>query len=138
MNWAAFELPEAGIKDRTTHVVEIAHPEHEGITLVVYHEDFPPGKNLTQLAASRVAEEMARLKGYSVIERTETEWAGTPAVEVASRWRHEGKVIYQRQAHLAVEGTWTYFALSGPFAARETCDAWLERIRGSLRLRSDF
>jgi hypothetical protein len=136
MNWAAFELPDPAA-DRTTHVVELPHPRHPGITLVIYHEDFPAGKTLTDLVAARVADETIRLAGYGVLERTETEWAGQPALEVASRWRHEGRAIYQRQAHLAVGSTWTSFALIGPVEAREICDAWLDGVRQSLRLRSD-
>lgn len=136
-NWAAFELPDARCTDRTTHLVEIDHPDHPGVQLVVYRGDFPEGKTLRQLVAGRVAEEMARLDGYGVIESVEVAWADAPAVEITSRWRHDGKAFYQRQAHLVVEDAWTYFALSGPFTSREVIDGWLAKIRASLRVRSD-
>jgi hypothetical protein len=137
MNWAAFELPEVPLVDRTTHVIEVKHPEHEDVALVVCRIDFPAGKTLRELVAGRVADEMARLSGYTVLENADAEWVGVPAVEVCSRWRHDGKVIYQRQAHFAAGDAWTFFALSGPLASRAACDAWMEQIKRSLRLRDD-
>lgn len=136
MNEGAFELPDAAVLDRTTHVVESQQGEHT-LTLVVVRFPHPAGKTLRQLAQGRVLDEMARLSGYSVLEERETTWAGAPALEIASRWRHEGRAIYQQQAHLAQGGTWMYFALSTAFEARDKADAWFDQIRESLRLRAD-
>ena len=105
--------------------------------VVVCREEHPQGKTLREVVASRVAAEMTRLTGYSVIENVETEWGGAPAIEVISRWRHEGEIVYGRQAHFVDGDTWTMFSLSGPWASREACDGWLADIRASLRLRSD-
>jgi hypothetical protein len=136
-NWAAFELPDVPFVDRTTHCVEIIDPAHPGVLLVVVRADFPAGKTLRELAAGRVAEEMAQIKGYAVLANEETEWAGTPAFEICSRWRHEGRAVYQRQAHLALGDSWTYFSVSGPLDHRDACDAYLGRLRRTFQPRTD-
>jgi len=137
LNWAAFELPDVPFVDRTTHVLDLAHPDHPDMTLVVHRERFPAGKTLRELAARRVAEEMTKLAGYAVIENGEAAWAGAPAIEVSSRWRHKDSVVYQRQAHLAVDDAWVCMALSCPIESRAACDAWFTQIASTLRLRTE-
>ena len=136
MNEGAFELPAAAVTDQTTHVVEARQGEHT-LTLVVCRAAQPAGKSLRQLAQGRVLDEMARLAGYSVLAEREASWDGVPALEIGSRWRHEGRAIYQQQAHLSLGGRWIFFALSTPFEGRAAADAWFDQIRESLRLRSD-
>jgi hypothetical protein len=138
MNEASFELPGAEIVDRTTHVVETKHPDHDDVTLVVCRAAFPPGKSVRQLARGRVMDEMARLEGYAVLEERDALWAELPAVEMTSRWRYQGRTIYQQQAHLGLLDTWIFFAMSAPMESRGPCDAWFEQVRGSLQLRSDL
>lgn len=137
MNWAAFELATAEVVDRTTYTVEIRHPDHEKIRLVIWYMPAPLEKTVRQLAAQRVAEEMARLDGYTVLEQREVSWCDTAALEVASRWRHQGAAYYQRQAHFVPDGLWRSFSLAGPLASRAACDEWFEQIRTSLRMRDD-
>jgi hypothetical protein len=136
MNEGAFELPDAPATDRTTHVIQTTVGGHE-LTLAVVRTRLPEGKSLRQVAQHRVLDEMELLSGYSVLEEREASWAGVPVLEIASRWRHEGKVVYQQQAHLVLRGTWIYFALSTPSDGRAAADAWFSRIRESIRLRSE-
>jgi hypothetical protein len=136
MDEGAFDLPGIGFEDHTTHHLEATIPGQGTVGLVVYRARLPGGKSLRELVKDHTAEEGKRLSGYAVLEQQDAAWAEAPAIEVASRWRHEGKVIYQRKAHLAVGDTWMFFALSGPFEAREACDGWLAQIRTSIRLRT--
>ena len=138
MNWAAFELTTAEVVDRTTYTVEIRHPDHERIRLVVWYMPAPPEKTVRQLAANRVAEEMVRHDGYTILETQEVRWCDTAALEVASQWRHEGVVYYQRQVHFVDGDRWRSFSLGGPLASRAACDEWFEQIRTSLRMRDEF
>jgi len=135
MNEGAFELPEQGAVDRTTHVIESGAGEHT-LTLVVCRAPLPGGKSLRQAAQARVLDELTRLSGYGVTAERETSWDGMPTLEYTSRWRHEGKVIHQQQAHLAPHGRWIYFALSAQATARTAADAWFDRIRDTIRLRN--
>jgi hypothetical protein len=135
MNEGSFELPDAPAADRTTHFVETRPGDHT-LTLVIVRAPHPQGKTLRQLAQERVLDEMTRLAGYSVIEDRETTWEGVPALEVTSRWRHEGNAFYQQQAHLALGNQWIYFALSARLEGRADADAWFEQIRETIRLRA--
>ena len=59
-----------------------------------------------------------------------------PAVEVRSRWRQDGSVSYQRQAHLGVLDAWMLFGMTAPLAQEEDlCDAAIDRILSTLTLR---
>jgi hypothetical protein len=136
MNEGAFELPDVELKDRTTHVLEAEDGGHS-LTLVVVRTALPEGKSLRQMAQLRVLDEMGRLSGYAVLGEREASWSGLPALEFASRWRHDGRAIYQQQGHLALGATWIYLALSAVFEAQAVVDAWFDRIRESFRLRSD-
>lgn len=137
MNWAAFEVSTAEVVDRTTYCMQIRHPEHQGVRLVVWHMAAPPEKTVRQLAAQRVAEEMARLTEYTVLETREALWCDSPALEIASRWLNGGAVHYQRQSHFVVDDQWRSFALAGPLSSRDACDRWFEEIRTSLRMKAE-
>jgi hypothetical protein len=154
MNEGAFELPEGagphpGLRadepryapgpfiDRTLHVLEGDLPGDAPLALVVHRAPFPPGKTLRELVLSRLTRERDQLAGHAVIEEREAAWAGAPALEISSHYRQGDEVIYQRQAHLMLGDTWLYFALSAPYAEREACDARLDTLRASLRLRSE-
>ena len=134
MNEGAFELPEI-LHDRTTHLVEIREGGHD-LSLAVVRAPLPEGQSLRQVVEARVLDEQARLSGYKRLDERESSWAGVPALETTSRWRYEGRAIYQQQAHLVVGGTWIYFALSAPLEAKDAVDARFEHLRDSLRLRS--
>jgi hypothetical protein len=132
MNFGSFDLEGATFVDRTTHVLELTHPDHESAALVVFRAPLPEGKTLREVVAKRVADEMVRLSGYAVLHDADVEWDGRPARDVSSRWRSDGRVIYGRQAHVTLDGTWIAFAMSAPFESRDACDAWLDEIMGSF------
>jgi hypothetical protein len=137
MNEGAFELPAgAVVRDWTTHVVQVRQGEH-AMTLAVCRAHLPEGKSLRQLAQGRVLDEMARLSGYSVVGERETSWAGVPALEYASRWRHEGRAFYQQQAHLVLGGTWFFLSASTLLDGSGAVDAWFDQMRETFRLRSE-
>lgn len=136
MNEGVFDLPDLGFVDRTVHVFEADLPEDDDeIGVIVVRTRIPAEKSLRDLVSAHVTNEAKRLAGFSLIEERETQRAGVPAIEVSSRWRHEGKVVYQKQAHLAAYDMWLLFGVSAPLKDRATCDDALERILTSLRLR---
>jgi hypothetical protein len=132
MNFGTFELGGATLVDRTTHVLEVAHPGHENVALIVFREPIPDGETLGDLVARRIADEMVRLRGYAVLAKAEVAWGGGTAHDIASRWINEGRAIYGRQAHLAIDRTWVVFAMSAPYPSREACDGWFDEIMGSF------
>ncbi|HZF49733.1 MAG TPA: DcrB-related protein [Polyangiaceae bacterium] len=135
MNEGAFELPDAGFVDRTVHVFEAPLPRGEELGVIICRARFPEGKSLRDLVSIHLAGEAKKLRGYSIIEQRDAEWAGAPAIDIRSRWRLETRVVYQRQAHLAVLDTWMLFGATAPLGEREACDRCLDHILSSLRLR---
>jgi hypothetical protein len=133
-NEGAFDLPEVGFEDRTVHVFEAELRGEDELGLIICRTKMPEGKSLRDVVAAHVTQEAKRLGGYSILEERETLRAGVPAIEVFSRWRHEGKVVYQRQAHLGAPGLWLLFAMSAPLADRDHCDRTMEHILTSFRL----
>jgi hypothetical protein len=132
MNFGTFELGGAALVDHTTHVLEISHPDHENIALVVFRGPIAADKTLEDMVAGRIADEMVRLRGYTVLTNATVAWSGSAAHDVSSRWINEGRTVYGRQAHLAIDRTWVVFAMSAPYPSREACDGWFEEILGSF------
>ncbi len=135
MNEGAFDLPDdMEVVDRTTHFVRVHRQGHD-LTLVVARAHLPPGGTLRQVADARVLDEASRLSGYQVVREAASSWDGCPAIEITSTWRHEGRAIYQHQAHFAQGSRAMHLALSTSADGSAAADAWFEEIRGSLRLR---
>jgi hypothetical protein len=137
LNYGGFEIPGVDLADATTHVVHVRSDEHEGVMLVVYRSRIALGRSLRDVVAARIAEEMTRLSGYVVLENADVEWGGKHAVDVAARYRHEGRVMYVRQGHVQHTDCCITFAMSGKLASRAAIDAWLEAAMTSFRIRND-
>lgn len=133
-NEGGFDLPDVGFEDRTVHVFEAKLREGEDLGLIICRTKMPEGKSLRDVVAAHVTHEAKKLVGFAILDERDVSWAGVPAIEVCSRWRHEGKVVYQRQAHLAANDLWLLFAMSAPLADRAHCDKTMEHILSSFRL----
>jgi hypothetical protein len=134
MNEGSFDLPDMGFVDQTTHVFEAALKGDSSLGLIVCRTPMPEGKSLRDLVAAHVTHEAKRLSSYRIVEEAETTRAGAPAIEIRSRWRHDGKAVYQRQAHLAANATWLLFGMSAPIEEQALCDQAMERILATLTL----
>ena len=137
INEAAFTLPDLGFVDRTVHVLEARLPGDDPLGLIVARQVVPAGKTLRQLVVEHLRSDARRLKGFVVIEELEIYVGRAAAIEVRSRWRHEGTVLYQRQAHLAASGSWLMFAMTAPLDQQAACDAALDQVLATLALRTD-
>lgn len=135
MNEGAFDLLDATFVDRTVHVFGARLPSGEDLGFTVMRRKIPEGKSLRDMARENLARDAEGLLGHAVIEQRDTEVAGAPGIDVRARWRHEGRVYYQRQVHLAALDTWLFFAMTAPLAERALCDEQLGNILDSLRLR---
>jgi hypothetical protein len=134
MNEGSFDLPDMGFVDQTTHVFEAVRGEDRTVGLIVCRTPFPQGKSLRELVAAHVTHEAKRLSSYRILDEAETTRAGVPAIEIRSRWRHDGKPVYQRQAHLAANETWLLFGMSTSIEDQALCDKTMERILATLAL----
>jgi hypothetical protein len=136
INEAAFALPEMAFVDRTVHLLEAKLPGGDALGVIVMRRRMEEGKTLRELVEGYVATDVKRLVGFTVLDETEATVAGAPAILLCSRWRHEGSVLYQRQAHVAVDWMWMLFAVTGPFAERAVCDEAFEGLVAGFVWRS--
>lgn len=132
LNEAKFVLPDRDFVDRTAHVLEADLRDGESLGVVVVRGAIPEGKSLRDVATGHVRDEAARMRGFAVLDQTESVVAGSPAILVSTRWRHSGKVIYQRQAYLSVGMKWLLFTATAPLAERAACDEALDEVLSSL------
>jgi hypothetical protein len=135
LNEAAFSLPDRPFVDRTVHVLEAPLPDGDALGVLVLRRRIAEGKSLRETVDEHLADDAKRLSGFTVQGRAETTIAGAPAIVLCARWRHSGKVLYQRQAHVAVGWAWLLFSVNGPLSAREACDEAFEGMVETLVLR---
>lgn len=131
----AFHLPDVGFVDRTVHVFEAPQPDGQRLELVVTRTKIPAGRSLRDVVAAHVSGEGDRLDGWAVLARADAEVSGAPAIDVRARFRRDGSVVYERQAHVAAYGAWLFFAMRAPIALREACDVHMDGLLASVRLR---
>lgn len=137
MNEGAFELLDLGLEDVTTHLLCANHPELGDVDVIVQRAPFPIGKSLRDLVDAHLQGEKKRLTGYTIIGAEDGERAGVPVVEVAVRFRADGRAYYQKQAHFALSDAWMCLSINTDAGAREACDGWIEGALASLALRSE-
>jgi len=101
----------------------------------VHREPMPEGASLHQLVAENLREAGLHQRGHEVIFQRESEIASRPAIEHAARWRGLKGMVYTRQAHLVHQGRWLVFGASAWLEDRAKCDACLDHVLATLRLR---
>lgn len=135
MNEAAFELPDAPVVDSTVTMLEMKTPSGSELRLLVQRFPLEVGKSLREVVTSHVGQASRTLRAHAVLFDREVEVGGVPAIDVAARWRGGDEMIYTRQAHVALGGTWLVLAVNAPLEEREVCDEYLNRVLGTLRFR---
>jgi hypothetical protein len=136
VNEAVFALPEKGFVDRTVHRLESPLPGVDPLGVEIRRLPLEHGKSLRQLVDGDVAASKARVNGFTILDEAEVALADAPAILLRARLRARDVVYYQLQAHVAFEGTWIVFVVTGPYAERATCDETFDRIVQSLKWRS--
>jgi hypothetical protein len=135
MNEAAFDLPGVRFVDRTVTHIEAETPSGLDVELQVERKPMPDGRTLRELLDAATATGKEQLRGYTVLAERDREVAGVPALDQAVRWRDGADAVYVRQVHLAVDATWLIITGEADLADRPACDAYVERVLDTFRLR---
>jgi hypothetical protein len=121
-NDAAFELPERTFVDKTVHGLESRLPDGKTLAVFVHRRPIDGTKSLRALVDDNIALNHKRLSAFAVLDDVQASVGGLPGHLVRTRWRLDGAELYQRQAHVAFEGKWMIFAVSGPLDHQAACD----------------
>jgi hypothetical protein len=132
INEATCELPERTFVDKTIHALEAKLPSGKSLAVFVHRRPIEEDKTLLDLVDANVALNQMRLSGYAVLEQAEANLAGVAGILLRTRWRQQGTMLYQLQAHVAYEGALLIFAVSGPFAEQAACDETFDTILETL------
>jgi hypothetical protein len=136
MNEAVFDVPDAGFVDRTVTHLEGTSPGGNGVLLMVERRPLAVDKSLRQVVDALGKDAMTRFIGYRVLFEREIEVASQPALDVGARWCAESREpLYVRRTHLALGETWLIITGEAPIVEREFCDAYIDYVLASLRLR---
>ncbi|APR81788.1 Hypothetical protein A7982_07137 [Minicystis rosea] len=136
MNEAAFDLPDVGFVDGTVHSLEVALPRNRELRLLVARFPLTEGQAFGDAITAHVRKQSARVSGYAVTERRDTEVHGRAAVLLRSRWRSDEVKFYERQAHIAATpAARMVIAMTGPAVEQAACDEHFDRILETLKLR---
>ena len=136
MNEGVFDLPDAGFVDKTVHLFQAPSPSGREIGLIVCRARLEPGKTFEQVVTEHLAHEAKNLRAFSVLSQRAVEWNGNASIEIASRYRNQNEMAYQRQVHTSMFGLWVLFGATAHIAEREAADACLDRVIASFQPRN--
>jgi len=136
-NDIAFALPDLRWVDQTVHELDARTGGERTCTLVMYRTRLEPGDDLDALVTRSLQRAGREKRQHEILRRTEREIAGRPGIDLAVRWRGERSHIYTRQAHLTAAGLWLVFGINGWLEDADICDAHLEHLLATLRLRPE-
>jgi hypothetical protein len=137
VNEAAFELPDVPTVDRTVNVLEMSTADGRELGVLIARSPLPRGKSLLDVVRAHQDHERRKLRGWSTVFERQDEVDGAPAVELGVRWRGDDGMVYQRQAHLGLGDEVLLFIVNGDMDEREACDACMDRLLRTLKLRTE-
>lgn len=137
INEAAFDVPDIGFSDQTVHLLRAKASRTGDIHVMTFRSKVEGDAGLREVVASHRDNERRTLAGFASLLDREVEIAGSVAIESAIRYRSDGGMVYQRNAHILLGDQHLLIAVNGPFEERETCDRTMDHVLGTLRLRTD-
>lgn len=137
VNEAAFEIADGLFEDRTVHVLAARDDLPGDVSLLVTRSGYRPGESLLDAVARHVDRERRSFSGWGELMTRQGIVDGAPLVEICTRWRGSGGLVYQHQAHIGLERAILLIVATGPVAEREACDAHVERALRTFRTREE-
>lgn len=132
-NDTRFELPD-GFVDRTVTRLEAKTPGGSTILILMHRSPFAEGQHLGDAVGSHIKDAAASLRAHTVLANREARLAGHPAYDVSMRWREDDGMVYMREMHADVDGTWLIVSATGPLEERETCDSCFDYMIPTIEL----
>ena len=136
VNEAAFALPAWPLVDRTLHrLTAPLEGSDDPLTVEIRRVPMEPGKSLRQHVDETNDGEKESGNGFTVIDTSDATLDGAPALLLRARLRARDTVYLKLQAHVALDGVWLAFVVTGPSAHRAACEETFDRLVRGLRWR---
>ena len=135
MDEASFDLAETFV-DKTIHALESTLPGGQKLAVFVHRRPIEGGKSLRELVDDNIALNEKRLSAYAVLDEARADVGGLPGIVLRTRWRLDGAMFHQRQAHVAVEGKLVALAVTTPLAEQAACDETFDSILETITWRT--
>jgi hypothetical protein len=134
-NECSFEL-DGDFADHTVHALEARIDEDAAVRVWLSRRRLPAGRSLRDALRAHMLVRSARLEGYRAVAEREGEVAGAPAIELSARFRKDGAVVHEREAHFSAEGDWYCVSAHAKIDDRAACDGVMERALATLCFRA--
>ncbi len=136
VNEAAFELPDLEFSDRTVNELAATTDSGAELDVLVARTPLPSGKSLLDVVKAHQDQERRSLRAWAIVFEREGVFDGSAAIEVGIRWRGDDGMVYQRQTHLGLADHVLLLVANGPLEERPACDACMDRMLATLKLRT--
>jgi hypothetical protein len=137
LNEAVFGLTDRPFADKTIHGLEAKLEGGKTLGVLVHRRPIDGTKGLRELVDENVALNRTRLSAYTVLDEVRADVGGLPGILVRTRWRQQGVMFYQLQAHVALEDKILIVAVSSELTEQAACDATFDSILESITWRTD-
>lgn len=135
MNEAAFDLPEVKFSDQSVTYLETSAGPDARAAILVERNPIEPQRSLRDVASAHVNDARKRLRGYEILEQSERDLAGVPAIEVRSKWRDDDGMVYTRSVHVLLGDMHMVISTEGALESRPVCDATFDQVIETFRFR---
>ncbi len=136
-NDTKLEVPD-GFIDRTVTRLDAKTANGSTISIMMHRTPLLEGQALADAVASHIRDAASGLRAHAVLENREAQVAGQPAFDIAMRWRDDDGMVYAREAHAEIEGTWLILTATGPLEERELCDSCFEYVIPTIQLKTGW
>jgi hypothetical protein len=128
-----FDIP-AHWSDRTVNILTSSKGATADFSLVTSREELG-GREFTAVLAAQMKELSKQMPGFRLLGQRETTVGGLGAIESRISFNTTGGQMYQRHAAVAYYGKALFFTATTLFKDAEGCDAALDDVLASLKLR---
>ncbi len=129
-----FEIPGAWA-DQTENKLARSAGDGSSYAFTIFRARPPDGQSLAAFVDENLAVQAQTTRGFELLTRREITLAGSPAVEVESRWLHEDKFVFQCMAVAPYHDRVLVVTAASRMKLSESCRDLMRRVLPTLELR---
>ena len=120
--------------DKSVNVFAVGNSLPLALSFLITWEEIDSRKELATYVDQNLDDLAHQLKGLTILERRQVEFAGATALEAEFTWRGDGGLMYQRQTYIRTGSRVLVFTASSRRELREEHREQIDAVLSSLRL----